>query len=55
MSERQYYNASLEYRFLKFAIDNFADASLVFEGSRRFEGAQSLVDAGLIEGGGLGA
>jgi hypothetical protein len=49
LSERQYYNASLEYRFLKLAIDNLAEVSLVFEGTRRFEGAQSFVDAGLLQ------
>jgi len=49
LREKQYYQGSLEYEFLKLAIDKTADDSLVFEGSRRFTGAQSLVDADLLQ------
>ncbi|HEY5106014.1 MAG TPA: glycosyltransferase family 2 protein [Caulobacteraceae bacterium] len=49
LSERQYYNASAEYAFLKTAIEELGSDSLVGAETRRFEGAASLGTAGLLE------
>jgi hypothetical protein len=48
LAARQYHNASAEYVFLQTVIDAFGDDSLLGPQSRRFEGAESLVGAGLI-------
>jgi hypothetical protein len=46
--EGQYYNRSMEYRFLEAAVRWLGDETLVGGETRRFEGPQSLVDAGLL-------
>jgi hypothetical protein len=48
LSEGQYYNASMEYRFLEAATRLMGDDSLIAGMTRRFTGPQSLEDAGLI-------
>jgi len=45
----QYYNASMEYRFLAAALDELGNVSLVAPETRRFEGPHSLSAAGLME------
>lgn len=44
---RNYWGASMEYEFLKAAIDTLSTESLIFPGSARYEGPGSLHAAGL--------
>jgi hypothetical protein len=56
LRERQYFAGSVEYSFLKAAIDLFGRDSLAGPETRRFEGPQSLERAGLLlESGQAGA
>lgn len=48
LREQQYYGGSLEYSFLKTAIDLFGGDTLLGPETRRFEGPQSLERAGLL-------
>jgi hypothetical protein len=48
VAERQYYNASLEYRFLKLAIDVLDDWPLAGPMTERFDGPLSFVRAKLL-------
>ncbi|HXQ14408.1 MAG TPA: glycosyltransferase family 2 protein [Caulobacteraceae bacterium] len=48
LREKQYYGGSTEYAFLKAAIELFGQESLLGPEARRFEGPQSLEQAGLL-------
>ena len=48
ITEGQYYNGSIEYRFLQEALKRMGDRSLIAPMTRRFSGPQSLVEAGLL-------
>ena len=49
LSEGQYYNGSVEYRFLEMTLEILGDKELISGETRRFSGSQSLVDANLIQ------
>ena len=48
LREKQYYGGSVEYAFLRAAIELFGGETLVGPETRRFEGPQSLERAGLL-------
>jgi hypothetical protein len=48
LREKQYYGGSIEYAFLKAAIELFGGENLVGPETRRFEGPRSLERAGLL-------
>jgi hypothetical protein len=48
LREKQYYAGSVEYTFLKAAIELFGGDNLVGPETRRFDGPQSLEQAGLL-------
>lgn len=48
IQERQYENGSIEYRMLDAALRRFSDEDIRFEGSRKWEGRNSLVAGGLL-------
>ncbi|PHY13700.1 hypothetical protein CSW58_04010 [Caulobacter sp. B11] len=48
VTEGQYYNGSVEYRFLQEAFKQMGDRSLIGPMTRRFTGPESLVEAGLL-------
>ncbi len=50
LTERQYFNGSMEYAFLDAAIRLLGGERLVSEKTRRFAGANSLQEAALIQG-----
>jgi hypothetical protein len=48
LREKQYYGGSVEYSFLKAAIELFGGETLIGPETRRFEGPESLERAGLL-------